>query len=131
MTTASASAPATLAGLRVLVVEDEALIAMDLAATLRRVGCTTIGPARRVATAMRHVASDAPDIALLDVNLAGEEVFPVADALAGRQVPFVFLTGYGRNVIPDRFRDRPLLGKPYSTAPLLATLERLIGRREA
>ena len=83
------------------------------------------------ALALRHVASDAPDIALLDVNLAGEEVFPVADALASRQVPFVFLTGYGRNVIPDRFRDRPLLGKPYSTAPLLATLERLTGRRGA
>jgi CheY-like chemotaxis protein len=130
MTTA-ASALVTLAGLRVLVVEDEALIAMDLAATLRRVGCTTIGPARHVATAMCHVASDAPDVALLDVNLAGEEVFPVADALADRQVPFVFLTGYGRNVIPDRFRDRPLLGKPYSTAPLLATLERLTGRRGA
>ena len=122
MTTAAA-----LGGMRVLVVEDEGLIAMDLAATLRRAGCTVVGPARRVAHALRHVADDAPDVAILDVNLAGEPVFPVADALAERGVPFTFLSGYGRNMLPERLRDRPLLGKPYSAGPLLATIERLIG----
>lgn len=114
-----------------LVVEDEALIALDLAAMLRRAGYAVVGPARRVAPALRHVACDPPpDAALLDVNLAGEMVFPVADALAGRGVPFALLTGYARDALPERFWDRPLLGKPCTTAPLLAMLERLVGRRE-
>lgn len=121
-----------LAGVRALVVEDEALIAMDLVATLRRAGCVVVGPARRVAPALLLVAGDPrPDVALLDVNLGGEPVVPVADALAGRDIPFVLITGYGRDALPERFRDRPLLGKPCAAAPLLATLERLVGRPAA
>ena len=117
MTTAAA-----LGGMRVLVVEDEGLIAMDLAATLRRAGCTVVGPARRVAHALRHVADDAPDAAILDVNLAGEPIYPVAEALTERNLPFVFSTGYGSAGIKEPFRGRPVVQKPFSQQDLKRTL---------
>jgi DNA-binding response OmpR family regulator len=125
MTTSSDSA---LDGLKVLVVEDEALIAMDLGATLRRAGCRVVGPAPGIEQALRTIAAEEADVALLDVNLGGEEIFPVADELARRGIPFVFLTGYGRDALPERFRDRPTSPKPYSAKPLLAKLAAVAGR---
>jgi len=125
MTTGSNSA---LDGLKVLVVEDEALIAMDLGAALRRAGCRVVGPAPGIEQALRTIATEEADVALLDVNLGGEEIFPVADELARRGIPFVFLTGYGRDALPERFRDRPTSPKPYSAKPLLAQLAAAAGR---
>lgn len=110
---------------RVLVVEDESLIAMDLEGMLRRAGCEVVGPVSRVEAARRRVEEDdAPslDMALLDINLDGEMVFALADALAERRIPFVFLTGYGPEVLPERFKGRPITFKPYTQTTLLALL---------
>jgi AmiR/NasT family two-component response regulator len=117
---------------RILVVEDESLIAMDLEGMLRRAGCVVVGPVSRVAAATRRIADRPPDLALLDVNLGnGETVYALADALAELRVPFVFLTGYGREALPERFRQRPIAGKPYSARRLLATLAATVGGRDA
>lgn len=116
-----------LAGKRVLVAEDEGLLALDLARTLRRAGCEVVGPAARVADALRLLAGGgAVDAAVLDVSLGGEAVVPVAEALAGRGVPVVFLTGYGREALPEPLRGRPVLRKPCRAGALLAALERAI-----
>ena len=117
-----------LEGLKVLLVEDEALIALDLGAALRKAGCRVVGPAPGVEQALRVIAAEEADVALLDVNLGGEEIFPVADELARRGIPFVFLTGYGRDALPERFRDRPTSPKPYSAKPLLVQLGTVAGR---
>jgi CheY-like chemotaxis protein len=118
----------TLAGLRVLVVEDEPLVAIDIAAILRRAGVAVVGPAHRLDPALLHAAGEALDGALLDINLGTANIFPVADALAGRGVPFMFLTGYEPEVLPERFRDRPLHRKPYSSERLLRALAKALGR---
>jgi CheY-like chemotaxis protein len=101
-------------GLRVLVVEDEAAISLLLEDMLLDFGCEVIGPAARLTAALDAVAHEAIDLAILDVNVAGEPIYPVADALAERAVPFVFSTGYGSAGIKDAYRDRPVLQKPFA-----------------
>jgi CheY-like chemotaxis protein len=118
----------TLAGLRVLVVEDEPLVAMDIAAVLRRAGAVVIGPAHRLEPALDLAAGQALDGALLDINLGGANAFPVADALAARGLPFMFLTGYEPEILPDEHRDRPLHRKPYTSARLVKALAKVLGR---
>jgi CheY-like chemotaxis protein len=89
-----------LSGWRVLLVEDEFLIAEDLASVLSAAGATVVGPAYTVAGALSLIESgDALDGAVLDVNLKGEAVFPVADALLSRSIPFVFTTGYDKQYL--------------------------------
>lgn len=117
-----------LQGCRVLVVEDEAAIALDLRGILQGEGCTVVGPEARVEQALRRAAEEPIDAAVLDVNLEGETGFAVADALAARGVPFLFLTGYERSILPERFRDRPLQQKPFSSRRLVATLKAALGR---
>ena len=106
----------------VLVVEDEALIAMDVEAALNEEGCRVLGPGASVADAMALLDGELPDCALLDINLGIEKVFPVADRLADAGVPFAFVTGYSAMNIPDRHRNRPLLLKPYLRETLLSVL---------
>lgn len=104
---------ADLTGLRVLVVEDTFLVAEILAELLDSCGCGVVGPAPRVAGALRLVREAELDGALLDVNLAGELCFPVAAELRDRGIPFVFLTGYDDSgIIPPEFRSVPRLSKP-------------------
>ncbi len=103
-----------LQGLRVLVVEDEAAISLLLEDMLLDFGCEVIGPAARLATALDTVNREKVDLAILDVNVAGEPIYPVAEALAQRSIPFVFSTGYGSAGIRDAFRDRPVLQKPFA-----------------
>ena len=107
-----APAPTGLERARVLVVEDEPVAAMDVAATLRRAGGEAVGPAYRLDRALRCAAEESFDAALLDVRLGGSQVFPVAEILEGRGVPFIFLTGYQREILPERFRDRPSSASP-------------------
>src|SRR5438093_246336 len=83
-----------LAGVRVLVVEDEPLIRMMAEEMLAQLGCQLFGSAGRVQEALTMVADQAPDLALLDINIHGEFIFPVAEALSRRNVPVIFLTGY-------------------------------------
>ena len=96
--------PPALAGKRVLVVEDEMLVALLVEDILAEAGCIVIGPFARVRDALAAVKTEVVDLALLDVNVAGEKVFPVAHALEKRGVPFLFVTGYGQDALP---RDRP------------------------
>ena len=100
-------------GRRVLIVEDEFLLADDLSQSLREVGAVVVGPVRTVSDALRLIeGGEAMDAALLDVNLGREKVFPVAEALRARRVPFCFTTGYESQSIPDRFADVPRFEKP-------------------
>lgn len=103
-----------LTGLRVLVVEDEAAISLLLEDMLLDFGCQVIGPAARLAAALETLAREKVDLAILDVNVAGEPIYPVAEALAQRAIPFVFSTGYGSAGIRDAYRDRPVLQKPFA-----------------
>jgi len=104
----------TLEGLRVLVVEDEAAISLLLEDMLLDFGCEVIGPAARLSAALDAVEREAVDLAILDVNVAGEPIYPVAETLARKGVPFVFSTGYGSAGIKDAYRDRPVLQKPFA-----------------
>ena len=101
--------------LNVLVVEDESLVLFNLEDILTERGCIIVGPAMRLeqATQLAESAADI-DVAILDVNLGGQPVFPIAAALKARNVPIVFATGYGREGLPEEWRDLPVLVKPYT-----------------
>lgn len=104
-----------LTNLRVLAVEDESLVAMQLEDILDELGCVVVGLAMRVRRAMEMLdRGDAIDVAVLDVNIAGEKVFPVAARLEEAGVPFLFATGYGRQGLEGRWPDRPVVQKPYT-----------------
>ncbi|KQW84027.1 response regulator [Brevundimonas sp. Root1279] len=116
------------AGRRVLVVEDESLVAMLLETILEDMGCTPVGPASTVDEGLQLVAEDAPiDAALLDVNVAGRQIFPVAEALKARGVPFIFSTGYGEGGLPDEWRGQPTLQKPFTEAAVREALMKAMG----
>jgi CheY-like chemotaxis protein len=107
--------PPQLRGLRVLIVEDEAMVSMLLEDILGELGCDFAGPAFNLSQAVSMAKSETPlDAAILDVNLAGAEIYPVAEVLAGRNVPFVFATGYGADGVAEHWRSRPRLQKPFS-----------------
>jgi CheY-like chemotaxis protein len=112
-----------LSGWRVLLVEDEFLIAEDLASVLSAAGATVVGPAYTVAGALSLIESgDALDGAVLDVNLKSEAVFPVADALLSRSIPFVFTTGYDKQYLRGQHEGVTRLEKPIDPAKLVAVL---------
>jgi DNA-binding response OmpR family regulator len=102
---------------RVLLVEDEACLAMMLQDVLEDAGYEVI-KAARVPAALRMAAGEAIDAAILDVNVAGTEVFPVARELRERGVPFMFASGYGERGLPGEYREYPILQKPYDPAAL-------------
>lgn len=117
----------TLAGRSVLIVEDEYLIAAALAEELGDRGAMVLGPAPSVQRALALVAGVAHvDLAVLDVNLRGEDVYPVADVLAERGTPFVLVTGYDRHAVPERYRQRSILEKPIEMETVLTALGRLL-----
>jgi CheY-like chemotaxis protein len=103
-----------LQGLRILVVEDEAAISLLLEDMLLDFGCEVVGPAARLSAALEAVSRETVDIAILDVNVAGEPIYPVVEALVERKIPFVFSTGYGSAGIKDAYRNRPVLQKPFA-----------------
>ncbi|MBI0535918.1 response regulator [Roseomonas sp. KE2513] len=119
------SLPRMLADRSVLIVEDQYLIADELRTLVERLGGRVLGPVGQVAAAIRLLAEEKPDLALLDVNLDGEEVYTVAEALSTAGVPFVFATGYDSWIIDPRFSDTPLLEKPVALPALVAALEEL------
>jgi len=110
---------------RVLVVEDEWLIAELLQEMLVELGYEVIGPASNVHEAMELIDEQTPDGALLDVSLGRAKSFPVADALASRGVPYLFLTGYVDGNLPAQYRSAAILCKPVSIADLQEPLERM------
>jgi CheY-like chemotaxis protein len=110
-------------GLHVLLVEDDTMICLLFEDMLLEFGCKIIGPAcdirRAVDLAQNH---ESIDVAILDVNLGGQVVFPVADILAGRGVPIVFSTGLGPSGLPAAWQGRPCIPKPMTTAQLVSSL---------
>ncbi len=113
--------------LRVLIVEDEALVAMLLEDMVVDFGCTVAGVANSVDQALTLIEAARVNFAILDVNLAGKPSFPLAEELALRGTPFAFATGYGAAGLPEIWRDRPTLQKPYSTADV----ERILAQAKA
>ena len=123
---AAARAPKPLPGpdrRRILVVEDSALIAIEIEEAVRELGYEVLGPVARLSSAMEIAESQPVDGALLDINLDGVQVFPLADLLRERGVPFLFATGYDRRtVLPPRFGSVPTLAKPFSPSELARLL---------
>ncbi len=115
---------ADLHGLRVLVVEDMLLIADLIAEELQDKGCDVVGPVPRVERGLALANTERLDGALLDVNLAGERCFPIAEVLAARGVPFAFLTGFDNSVLPPAYRHAPRLTKPFNLRELVSLVDR-------
>ncbi|HEX3636907.1 MAG TPA: PAS domain S-box protein, partial [Paraburkholderia sp.] len=115
----------SLAGKRVIIIEDEQLVAMDLESCLATAGCEVVGSAGTVREAKTLCAEAACDAALIDVNLAGQPVDELAATLTKRNIPFAFVTGYGREALPQGFRDALIVGKPFDETALIATVELL------
>ena len=103
---------------RVLIVEDEAAISILMEDMLVDFGTEIVGPAARMADAIRLAREADVDLGVLDINLAGEATYPVADVLRSRGIPFVFATGYNLSALPESFRGSPTLQKPFTSAPL-------------
>lgn len=122
--------PQNLAGARVFIVEDEFAVLLLVEDMLTELGCTIAGAASIMSEAVGMAGSLELDAAVLDYNINGEPVDPVAELLAARQVPMVFSTGYGRSGITSRWRTCPILQKPYRTEELASALGRAIGDRQ-
>src|SRR3954451_16991134 len=115
-----------LSGRRVLVVEDEMIVAWLLQDMLADLGCAVVGRAARVSQALVMIDAEAIDAAVLDINLNGQKSYHVADALAARGMPFVFSTGYETESLPNDYQSLPLLQKPFKRSELGDTLAKLL-----
>jgi CheY-like chemotaxis protein len=115
---------------RILVVEDELMIRMLLEDMLGELGYTVAAEAARIEEALEAAKNADFDIAILDVNLNGQPISPVADALVARGMPFVFATGYGERGLPEPYRDRPTLKKPFQMDGLKQMLQTALDREK-
>jgi HAMP domain-containing protein/two-component sensor histidine kinase len=113
-------------GNRILVVEDEPLVAMNLSESLVELGFSVIGPYSTIAKGVTAAIETEVDAALLDLNVSGETVYPVADVLASKNVPFAFITGYGLEVLNSKYTNAPVLQKPVDQQ----TLQNLLAQRQ-
>lgn len=112
-----------LTGKKILVVEDEPLVALLVADFLEEAGCIVVGPAYDVSSALRLFETDGPDAAVLDINLGKEQTSaPVADVLEQAGVPFIYATGYGEAALRRQDRHKPRIDKPFDKLSLLQTL---------
>jgi CheY-like chemotaxis protein len=111
---------------RILLVEDEMMVAWLVADMLGDLGCEVVGPAGHVDRALTMIATEIIDAAVLDLNLGGVRSYPIADALTARGIPFVFATGYGEDSVLDRYRLWPVLPKPVERAKLQCVLSAMI-----
>ena len=112
---------------RVLVVEDEMLLGILLEGMLTDLGHEVATIAARVSNALTAVESETFDLAILDVQLQDESIAPVADALTAKGLPFIFATGHGRSGLPEAYRSKPVLQKPFSQSDLQRALDSLAG----
>lgn len=119
-----------LSGMRVFVVEDEFLLAMQIEQELLSRGCSMIGPFGKLAEAIDAAPRHQFDLALLDVNLSGEMVYPLADDLMRQRIPFVLVSGYGASNIPERFRASPRVPKPSDPKALFDAIRQALARGE-
>jgi CheY-like chemotaxis protein len=120
-----------LAGCRILVVEDEMLVLMNIELAISELGCSTIFGAATVSQALALLSQQDFNLAILDVNLDGEKSYPVADALSERGIPFAFSTGYSDHGDRTEFNSRPTLRKPYVRARLESVITQLLSDRSA
>lgn len=115
-----------LEGRRILVAEDEFFLAMDLEDMLRDVGAVVVGPVATVAQALLVLdEGHRIDLAVLDMNLGGDMVFPVADRLRAADIPLIFATGYGQGDLPARFTGVPRFEKPVDLSRIVQALRRV------
>jgi CheY-like chemotaxis protein len=112
---------------RVLVVEDEALISMLIEDMLADIGCKCVDVAASVEGAMEALAKAAPDFAMLDINLNGKRSFAIADILLSREIPFVFLSGYGSRELGEAYAGGKVLQKPFQLGDIEAVLADVFG----
>lgn len=111
---------------RVLVVEDEAMIAMLVEDMVQDFGSEVVGPAARMADAIKLAQNAELDAAILDINVDGSVIYPVADILSTRSIPFIFATGYGSKALPTRFCNAPTVPKPFSYQSLSGALRAVL-----
>lgn len=111
---------------RVLIVEDEPMLAMDLESILQSLGFEVAGPASRIDTAKRLASDVACDAAILDLNLGGARAEAVADILAARNIPFIFATGYGDGYVDERFASVRVVEKPYDQQTIEGALSEML-----
>jgi two-component SAPR family response regulator len=121
----AAEGPISLKNSRVLVVEDQYLIADDLSRALREFGAQIVGPVSSSEAARAEMAQSQVDVAFLDINLNDEVVFPLADELERRGIPFIFATGHDAAIIPERFKSKLRLEKPFTVQSLQAVVRQL------
>lgn len=117
-----------LQGLRVLVVEDEHIVALALADDLEDQGAIVIGPASSVEGALGLIGENRIEAAVLDIQLQSQMVFPVAEALTGLEVPFMFTSGFDASAVPEEFAHVPQCEKPASSRTVVDMLARLAGK---
>jgi PleD family two-component response regulator len=128
---AEARYPAIPPGLKVLVLEDDAMVSMVLEDMLEDMGCRVLGPFDDPAATIEMIERESPQVGLLDVHLGqGEQPYGIARALAGRGVPFAFVTGHGVAQLPKEFIDRPVLQKPFHLTTMVKLVEQLARSRE-
>jgi len=110
---------------RILIVEDESIVALFIEDLLEELGHTVAGTVSRLEEAMERGRQGGFDLAILDVRLHGEDVFPLADLLVAQKTPFIFATGYGERGIPERLRGAPTLQKPFRPDELADMITKL------
>lgn len=108
---------------KILIVEDEMLVAMFIEDTVLDLGHQVVGPAMRLETALDIAASEDIDFAILDINLAGKQSFPVADRLCERGIPFMFASGYGAAGLTAPYQEAPVLQKPFAPEQIESALK--------
>ncbi len=115
-------------GKRILIVEDEFLVALSLQDTLTSLGCVVVGPVSNLSAAIQAAETQTIDVAILDVNLRGDLVFPAADVLVERGVPIIFCSGHLANAqFPARHSDHVRVPKPYTAPMMVAALIEILG----
>ena len=115
-------------GARVLVLEDEVLVSMMIEDMLEELGCAVVGPFARLDDALTRISEPGGiDLALLDVNVGGTRSYPAAEALARVETPFIFSTGYDADGVPEQWRSRPALRKPFMLGDLERALQSALG----
>jgi CheY-like chemotaxis protein len=111
---------------KVLVVEDEMMIAMLIEDMLEEIGCELVGLATSVPHALELIGKEQVEVAVLDVNLDGQDTYAIADALRQKNVPFIFATGYGSTGLRKEYGNRPVLQKPFETKDLESALVQVL-----
>ena len=118
-------------GLRILVVEDETMLFFLAEDMLTELGCSAVLHACRVKDALALLAQQSPDVAMLDVNLAGEQAYPIAEKLVAQKVPFVIATGYGSEGISSDWAARPEIQKPFTMDMLARAITAALASADA